>query len=144
MKKILNHLGNDWYKYLLELIVITAGVLGAFMLNGWNENRKERIKEEQILVAIKEEVQVNLFILKDCLKEINEDINAADSMRSYLGPEQPKINADTLNIWMAKLGTTQHCKIVTDNLDELKSSGGLSILRNKKSQASSLAFFIFD
>ena len=46
MHKILNHLRTDWYKYLLELIVITTGVLGAFGLNNWNEIRKEEnIKE---------------------------------------------------------------------------------------------------
>ena len=50
MKKILTHLATDWYKYLLELIVITAGVLGAFALNNWNEQAKES-KEEKVILS---------------------------------------------------------------------------------------------
>ena len=36
MNKIFNHLKSDWYKYVLELIVITAGILGAYALNNWS------------------------------------------------------------------------------------------------------------
>jgi hypothetical protein len=89
MKKIINHLATDWYKYLLELFVITAGVLGAFALNNWNETRKLRIQEEQTLNAIREEVYANLLVLKGCKQEVDIDIEAADSIRKYLGPEQP-------------------------------------------------------
>ena len=52
MKKILNHLTTDWYKYLLELIVITAGVLGAFALNNWNEGTKSIQKSREILIDV--------------------------------------------------------------------------------------------
>ncbi len=40
MKKLWRHLKDDWYKYLLEILVITLGILGAFLLNSWNEDRK--------------------------------------------------------------------------------------------------------
>ena len=59
MKKILKHLGTDWYKYLLELIVITAGVLGAFALNSWNEENKSLQQSRDILIDVKENVDLN-------------------------------------------------------------------------------------
>jgi len=57
MRKILNHLATDWYKYLLELIVITAGVLGAFALNNWNEGRLENIEEVNMLISVKKDLE---------------------------------------------------------------------------------------
>jgi len=60
MKKILNHLNKEWYKYLLEMIVITAGILGAYALNNWNESSKSDIKKEALQRSLIAEFQSNL------------------------------------------------------------------------------------
>ena len=49
MKKILETLKRKWAEYLLEMIVIVIGILVAFMLNNWNEERKENDKIITIL-----------------------------------------------------------------------------------------------
>lgn len=40
MKKILEHLRTDWYKYLLEILVLTIGIYCAFELENWNSRRQ--------------------------------------------------------------------------------------------------------
>jgi len=71
MRKILNHLATDWYKYLLELIVITAGVIGAFALNNWNEDRLARIEEQEIYRNLKTDFEnsVEEFLFLNNLRD---------------------------------------------------------------------------
>ena len=67
MKKILSHLNTNWYKYLLELIVITAGVLGAFALNNWNEDRKIQALEKKYFTNLKNDLEADLIGLDTLL-----------------------------------------------------------------------------
>ena len=53
MKKILETLKRKWAEYLLEIIVIMIGILGAFTLNNWNERRKESKQKVIILTHLK-------------------------------------------------------------------------------------------
>ena len=64
MKKILEILKSKWAEYLIEILVIIIGVLGAFLLSSWNEDRKDGIAENQALVALKSEFVKNSERLK--------------------------------------------------------------------------------
>ena len=84
MKKILKHLGTDWYKYLLELIVITAGVLGAFALNSWNEENKSLQQSRDILIDVKENVDLNTAQFQKDIETNKEVINSIDIILTNL------------------------------------------------------------
>ena len=49
MKKIISHLKDNWIRHAFETLYVIVGILIAFSLNDWNENRKARITEISIL-----------------------------------------------------------------------------------------------
>ena len=54
MKKIFEHLRENWIKHGFETLYVIVGILVALSLDSWNEERKERILEIEILSEIKE------------------------------------------------------------------------------------------
>jgi hypothetical protein len=54
MKKVINHLKENWIKHGFETLYVIVGILVALSLDNWNEERKEGILEIEILSEIKE------------------------------------------------------------------------------------------
>lgn len=65
MKKLISHIRTEWYKYLLEILVITIGILGAFALNNWNEGQMELAQEQELLKQLAAEYRENLDQLEE-------------------------------------------------------------------------------
>ncbi len=80
MKKIINHLKSDWYKYAIEMIVITAGILGAYALNNWNEERKNNQLELDIYENLYSSLKTDSVKLIKILGHINASIEAQETI----------------------------------------------------------------
>jgi len=79
MRRIFEVINRKWPEYLLEVIVIMVGILGAFMLNSWNDARKTNQLELEMLREIKvglegdlKDIDTNLSIHLSAL--VSQDI----------------------------------------------------------------------
>ena len=62
-------------KYLLyaigEIALVVIGILIALQINNWNEWKKDRVQEQEILTELKNTMEVNSELLKDHISVIN-------------------------------------------------------------------------
>jgi len=94
MKKILTHLRTDWYKYLLELIVITAGILGAFALNNWNEGQKNKIKEADYIESLLQDLEKDSIAISNYFVLLEAGMEEFDLFQKRI--TSPLSNLDTV------------------------------------------------
>ena len=64
MRKILDTLSQKWPEYILEIFVLIIGIYGAFLLDNWNEERKDSSQSMAYLAALGEELNQNITSLE--------------------------------------------------------------------------------
>ncbi len=128
MSMILKHLKSEWYKYVLEILVITIGILGAFALNNWNENRKEQANEQVLLTQLKEEYLSNLTQLDSKIATRNVIINSSRELLVYFDNPQTATLENLLDK-ISNLGLT----VTYDPIDnDLFGSGNINRITNPR------------
>jgi hypothetical protein len=131
MKTILETLKRKWAEYLLEILVITIGILGAFALNSWNENRKEEKLERQFLERLIDDVSKDIVQITRAI-EINNSRKASAEFLIQSVNDHSIIEANS-NYFVTSLGNagnTFRPSISDHTFEEIKSSGRLSAISN--------------
>lgn len=78
---------NQFKEYLIyaigEIFLVVIGILIAIQANNWNENRKFKIKQNQFLISLKEELKMDTLLINSKVKqfeEINRDVQIGKNL----------------------------------------------------------------
>ena len=94
MKRILTTLSLKWPEYLLELVVIVAGILGAYALNNWNEREKDQKLVMSYLQLLDKDLNADIEHFDFLIDKLQSQIDYIDSLETELG--QPTIHFSDL------------------------------------------------
>lgn len=130
MKQILKHFKKDWYKYGLETLVVIVGVLIAFSLSSWNEERKDRIKEQDYLQGLYEDLINNKNSLEFEIELSKYRLEYGTQLRELIEGKVTEIDTAELLIGIVFLGEFTPFQSITNTFEDLKSSGNLDIIRS--------------
>jgi hypothetical protein len=81
MKRIGTTLKEKWPEYILEILVITIGILGAFALNSWNDESNREEAELKILKEIKSNLELDLIDLNENRTGHFQNLQRLDSLK---------------------------------------------------------------
>jgi hypothetical protein len=87
MKKILEHLKENWIRHGFETMVVVAGVLIAFSLNSWNESMKDRKKEFILLRQLEADFETNQSLIMTGLERQKLDKRVFKLILNHTGPD---------------------------------------------------------
>lgn len=129
MNKILNHLRTDWYKYALEMIVITAGILGAFMLNSWNEGMKEHDEKSVLLTNLRGEFLLNKNQLEKRIESTKKIKSRSSSLIGLFTPKFDTLETRLIDSLIVEVANFQTYEGSSGALDDLINNDKLRLLK---------------
>lgn len=117
MKRIFATLSEKWPEYILEILVITMGIWGAFALNNWNEERKRGQFEKTTLEQVLKNLEQDREVLLSIDKKFGNALTSADKIL-----DSKEVN-DSIKYWLAAIVQFDRFQPLTNAYEVLKSRG---------------------
>ena len=83
MKRILTNLKENWITYGFETLVVIVGILVAFALNNWNEDRKQRELEQTTLEELRTSIQRDTTQMTRLIRRARNRVESLRIVISY-------------------------------------------------------------
>ena len=115
-----------------EIILVVIGILIALQVNNWNESRKVRIKEIQLLTNLQGEFKDNLHDLDSVAREVNEVILSLERLFHAFSPNPTSAAVDSVDKWIALALRSPNWKPSEYLLNSLTNSGSIAELKNER------------
>ncbi len=118
---------TKYFKYAIgEIILVVIGILIALSINNWNENKKERAQEQELLIQLQSEFQSNLEQLDQKTDLRNQMISA--SLRLLQAIDEPETrNSDSIVKYISLTAITPTFDPI---VNDINSSGRIQLLHN--------------
>lgn len=132
MEKILETLKQKWAEYLLEIMVIIIGIIGAFMLNSWNNNNIQLKNEQLILKGLKKNLVFNLEELNRTQKDTKQGYDACIEILKLVEPQVSTYSVQKVDSLLGEMINYYTYDPSTGAIDEIINAGQLNIIQNLK------------
>lgn len=119
---------STWKKLAAEWFTIFISITAAFALDRWNDARKENELEIKSVHALIQEVQADTLSLSDALRRNKKNMEAL--LRFDLLIQQNRVPADSSVLYAIRMLNISNFASSKTTYDMLKSSGGLSVIRD--------------
>ncbi len=120
----------NYLKYAFgEIILVVIGILIALQINNWNETRKNKATEQQLLSSLLQEFETNLEILNNTIETNTKIFETCVKIGEFTGPSLPIISEKELSQYM--VGAFKYESRYMPNqgtLNEISNSGKLSLI----------------
>lgn len=130
-------------RYLLyaigEILLVMIGILLALQVNNWNEYRKESIKEREILMALADNLEINVQTLEADIETLYELSESSKIIVSVLDNRLPY--TDSLDIHFHHSRIPKYELFLSQSGYEQFKNAGFKIIRNDRVKNEVLKLF---
>jgi Family of unknown function (DUF6090) len=132
---------NQFTRYLGyaggEIFLVVIGILIALQINTWNEGRKTKKFEQEILFLIDQNLKQDSVLLAEELIKAKEALELTDRLLEQVAL---KNYDDSLNYWMGKIISFERFKSQTSAFEVLKAKG-IETISDKELQLALITYY---
>ena len=129
---------RKYLKYAIgEIILVVIGILIALSINNWNDKRKNRNYEKEILFLINENLKNDSIALSEQLSYSKEANRLTDRLLEQVSIEN---YSDSLDQWMGKIISFEIFRSQSSAFEILKSKG-LEVISSKELQLELISYY---
>ncbi len=128
---LLENKTGKYLKYAIgEIILVVIGILFALQINTWNQERKDRIKENEILLDLAENLETNKKILKENIEQLNLFDKSSEIVLNSIYKKLPYSDSLKFHFHLARIPKIRILLSFTGY--ESYKATGLNIVTNKE------------
>ncbi len=135
---IMENKTSKYFKYAIgEIVLVVIGILIALQLNNWNDVRKNKNYEQEILLLINQNLENDSIVLTEGLKKSKQANKLTDKLL-----EQVALGnySDSLNYWMGKIICFERFNSQSSAFEVLKSKG-IETISNNELQLALISYY---
>jgi hypothetical protein len=134
LRRITQHVKDqNWFAVALDFVIVVVGILIAFQITNWNENRAERTQEIQYLSAMKRDVESSIRILNVSIASLQRQQNARKALYTFHADPAAVLVSDELDKLIADgMFRLERAVLNHTTFETLKSSGQMSLIKSSE------------
>lgn len=124
--KIFKHLRSKWFHYGFETLAVVVGILAAFALENWNEERQAKDQADTFLYHIASNIDEDMEELQALMIYVDKSIIRAESLITSF--KERSFNEHDATKFIAWLNVEKSFQVNRSGMDALINSGRLDLL----------------
>ena len=138
---------GKYFKYAIgEIILVVLGILIALQINNWNEERKNRNREQSILKNLQSDFRANIDNVDKAYYSFLEAYEASASLLEIISSNDTINGSEIEYLLYEIINKTMSLDINTGSINEMLNTGSINLIRdtNLKKKLSNWSYFETD
>lgn len=124
---------TKYFKYAIgEIFLVVIGILIALQINNWNEERKDRNREQIILKSLQTDFKTNIINLNFAYNNFSEAYDASANLLEIIRTDEDIKGSEIEQLLDDIINKTMSLDIITGSIDEMLNTGSINLIRDKK------------
>ena len=133
---------GKYFKYAIgEIVLVVIGILIAFSLNNWNDNRKNQKKEKLFIDGLINDLNKQKLLLDAQISYEENKVDEVNRCFQIIEEYSIKNSADSIFDLMNRLNPRKTFVVIDPTFEELKSTGSLSLISNQDLRKDIISFY---